>query len=65
MTKFDIAKEVEAIYGEDSGRCEDYFDFEKISEYLNRYKQLFSIGVRFVNRLLRCFPVRGRIHVVR
>ena len=37
-TKFDIAKEVEAIYGEDSGRCEDYFDFEKISEYLNRYK---------------------------
>ena len=29
---------MEAIYGEDSGKCEDYFDFEKIAEYLNRYK---------------------------
>ena len=37
-TKCDIAKEMEAIYGEDSGKCEDYFDFEKIAEYLNRYK---------------------------
>ena len=37
-TKYDIAKEMEAIYGEDSGKCEDYFDFEKIAEYLNRYK---------------------------
>ena len=36
--KSDIAKEMEAIYGEDSGKCEDYFDFEKIAGHLNRYE---------------------------